>query len=198
MIRWLEVITTRDDFSETRPRILHAAFLALLMLCAVAPVRAQQPKEANPDSIKEQDRSIADSHSFMELFTKLENQWTQAVQKRDRSALEALLAPEFNVQTAEDPQHQVTREKWISNALSGPEIKSFDHNTMAIRAFMGVAIVSFSQQEQQKVNGKVRTVRSFVVDVWEVDHHHWLAAERFLFLVDGMPPAAHDAEGQLR
>jgi hypothetical protein len=31
----------------------------------------------------------------MELFTKLESEWMNAVQKKDREALDAMLAPEF-------------------------------------------------------------------------------------------------------
>lgn len=169
---------------ETRAPILGRALLVLMLVGVSVSCKALQAQKQNkPAAMTEQERPLADSHSFMELFTKLEDQWTQAIQKRDRSGLEALLAPEFIVSNAEDPEHSVVRDAWMSDALSGPEIESFSHNGMAIRAFMGVAIVSFTQIEQQKVNGKVRTVRSFVVDVWEVNHQHWLVAERYFFPV---------------
>lgn len=171
----------RKDFWVTRTRIPQVALPLLLALMMTLPVNAQQSqKQSDSVSAKEQDRPLADSHSFMELFTKLENQWTRAVQEKDRSGLETLLAPEFIVHYAEDPAHPVLRDAWITDALAGPQIDSFSHDTMDIRAFMGVAIVSFLQKEQQKVNGKDRPVQYFVVDVWEVNHQHWQAAARYL------------------
>jgi len=172
---------SQKAFGVTSVRILQAALAFLAMLWMAMPVNAQHTQGKNNSAfVEEQERPVADSHSFMELFTKLENQWMQAMQGKDRSGLETLLAPEFMVYDAEDPGHPMVRDAWISDALAGPRIGSFSHNTMAIRAFMGVAIVSFMQKEEQKVNGKDRTVQCFVVDIWEVNHQHWQVAERYI------------------
>lgn len=177
-------------------RAAMAAFVLLwLMPVFVSAQQAQDQSGASP--MWNPERPVADSHSFMELFTKLETQWTQAMQKRDRSGLETLLAPEFIVRNADDPQHPLERDAWISDVLAGPEIESVNQDTMAIRAFMGVAIVSFAQKEQRRMSGKNRNVRCFVVDVWEVNHQKWQVAQRYISLVGNKPPTAHHAESPL-
>jgi hypothetical protein len=180
-------------------RILQSALLLLVVFRMSISVSAQQPQRQDDSAlVREQDRPVADSHSFMELFTKLEDQLAHAVQGKDRSGLEPLLAPEFIVRNAEDAGHPALREAWISDAMTGPQIGSISNNTIAIRAFIGVAIVSFMQEEQQKVNGKDRTARFFIVDVWEVNHQHWQAAERFMSPVGGRSYEVHPAGNRIR
>lgn len=187
-------------FGVTRTQILRVGLPVFLLLWIPAGGNAQHAhKQKDSASVQEQqqERSLADSHSFMELFTKLEDEWTNAIQKKDRSGLDALLAPEFILRNAEDPQHPLLRNTWISQAIAGPEPQSFRHSTMAIRAFLGVAVVSFTQEEKQNMNGKDRTARFFIVDVWEVNQHHWLAAERYILPVAGSPAVNH-MESRLR
>src|SRR5215469_4837924 len=172
---------SQKAFGVTSVRILQAALAFLAMLWMAMPVNAQHTQgKHNSAFVEEQQRPVAEYPSFMELITKLENPWMQAMEGKPRSGLETLLAPEFMVYDAEDLGHPMVRDEWISDALAGPRIGSFSHNTMAIRAFMGVAIVSFMQKEEQKVNGKDRTVQCFVVDIWEVNHQHWQVAERYI------------------
>lgn len=180
-------------------RILQSALLLLFVPRMSMPVNAQQSQRQGDSALtKEQDRPVADSHSFMELFTKLENQWAHAVQGKDRSGLETLLAPEFIVRNAEDPGHPVNRDAWINDAITEPEIGSSSNTMIAIRAFMGVAVVSFMHEERQRVNGKGHTARFFIVDVWEVNHQHWQAAERFISPAGGGHDEEHRAGHRIR
>lgn len=169
-------------------RVISKISLAVVLLCMTGLCHGQQAQNQK-DSIaaQEERRPVADSHSFVELFTKLEDQWTQAIQRRDRSRLDAVLAPEFILRNSEDPEHPVIRERWMRNVFAGPEIKSFTHRAMVIRAFMGVAIVSFVEEEQVKSDGQNHTVRRFIVDVWEVNRGQWLAAERFVAPLTSLP-----------
>jgi hypothetical protein len=175
-----------DVFSRARFPILCVTWSAFFMLRLAVPVDAQQVH-----------KTLADSRSFMELFTKLENQCSTAIEEKDRPGLEVLLAPEFTVRNAETPQVLTARGAWINDVLAQPETKSFNRDSMAIRAFMGVAIVSFAQNERQRISGRDRNIRSFIVDIWKVDHNQWLIAERFLFPV-GCVPAGYRADSPLR
>jgi hypothetical protein len=186
-----------DAFSRARFPILCAAWSVFLMLSLAMPVDAQQVHKTDSDAVMEQDRPLADSRSFMELFTKLENQCSTAIEEKDRAGLEAILAPEFTVRNAQTPQVLTARGAWISDVLTQPETKSFNRSAMAIRAFMGVAIVSFAQNDRQRISGRDRNIRSFIVDIWKVDHNQWLIAERFLFPVGGVP-TGYRADSPLR
>lgn len=174
--------------SSPARRVISKISLAVVLLCMTDLCHGQQAQnQKDSTAAQEERRPAADSHSFVELFTKLEDQWTQAIQRRDRSRLDAVLAPEFILRNSEDPEHPVIRDRWMRNVLAAPEIQSFAHSTMAIRAFMGVAIVSFVEEERVNSDGQNRTVRRFIVDVWEVNSGQWLAAERFVAPFTSLP-----------
>jgi hypothetical protein len=153
--------------------------LALLFLLGLAsPCTAQRVHKHKPES-SEEERPASDSHSFVELFTKLERDWIQAVQKKDKTALDAILAPEFMFRTSENPENPSPRADWMQRALSY-DIRSFSHRTLAIRAFLGVVVVSFLQSQQATIDGKDRSSDYFIVDLWESNHDKWQVAARYI------------------
>ena len=171
-----------------------AVVLALsFLLCVSSSCAAQRaPKHERESSEKE--RPVADSRSFMELFTKLERGWTEAAQKKDKDALEAVLAPEFILQTSDNPENPIPRADWIEHTLASDGIGSFSQRTMAIRAFIGVAVVSFVQSQTENVNGKGRTANYFIVDLWEVNQDKWQLAARYIDLVSDSQRADKEAK----
>ena len=141
-------------------------------------VAAQKQKQKETQAT-EAERQTSDARSFVELFTKLERDWMDAVQKKDRVALDAILAPEFSARSSADPEHSVSRADWIREALTNSEIRSFSFRAMTIRAFLGVAIVSFVESEQTTAQGKEDNGERLVVDVWQANHGKWQPAMRF-------------------
>ena len=81
----------------------------LLLLSVVSSGAAQQKKKKSEDVTPQKDRPAADSHSFMELFAKLERDLVLAAQEKDRTSLDALVAAGFTERTAIDPEHPVAR-----------------------------------------------------------------------------------------
>jgi len=155
--------------------------LLLLLLALLLPGSSSaQRKKDKETQTPEAERQAADAHSFMELFTKLERDWMNAVQKKDREALDAVLAPEFMVRTSVDPEHPVSRADWMQDALTNYEIQSFSFRDMTIRAFLGVAVVSFVESRQATVKGKDSSGDRFIVDIWETNHGKWQPASRFV------------------
>ena len=151
---------------------------ALLLLCVAVPCMAQagQLRERGKS---EEERPASESHSYVELFTKLERDWSLALQKKDKTALEATLAPEFIYRASEDPENPVLRADWMQQALMSSDIRAFSQRAIAIRAFLGVAVVSFVQSEQSTVNGKDRSDEYFIVDLWEGHQDKWQVAARY-------------------
>ncbi len=150
-------------------------FVLALLLSGNA---AAQRKERK--GTPETERQASDARSFMELFTKLERDWMNAVQKRDRDALDAILAPEFIVRTSADPEHPVSRADWMQDVLTNYEVRSYDFREVTIRAFLGVAIVSFIESQQATIKGKESSGDLFIVDIWETNREKWQPAARFV------------------
>jgi len=154
--------------------VLVLAGVLLLSLNVAAQKRKQKETQAT-----ESERQTSDARSFVELFTKLERDWTDAVQKKDREALDAMLTPEFLVRSSADPEHSVSRADWIREVLANSEVRSYSFRAMTIRAFLGVAIVSFVESEQTTARGKEANGERLIVDVWQANHGKWQPAMRF-------------------
>ena len=153
-----------------------------LIICAalIGNVSAQKHTHEKEKETNEADRPATDAHSFMELFTKLERDWLLAIQHKDKQALDNILAPEFILRSAGDPEHLVRRADWMEQALNNWEIRSFSDRSMAIRAFAAEAVVSFVHREQATFNGKDATGDYFVVDLWIVNQGKWQVAARYV------------------
>jgi len=155
--------------------------------CLADPCAAQVNRMPEPGR-SEKERPASDARSFLELFTKLERDWIQAAQRRDEAALNSILAPEFTVLSAESPETPLPRADWIQRALTGYDIHSYSHRGMVIRAFLGVAVVSFVQSQEATFNGRDCSGDYLVVDLWEANHNKWQASARYI-----APVAAHSA-----
>jgi Domain of unknown function (DUF4440) len=165
-------------------RMKSLALLVVLALLVPANLSAQRKEHKPEQQTPEVERSASDAHSFMELFTKLERDWMGACQRKDRNALEDMLAPEFIVRSSSDPEHPVGRADWIQDALTNHQIRSYGFRAMTIRAFLGVAIVSFVQSEEATISGKKSNTDSLIVDIWEANHGKWQPAARFVAPVE--------------
>lgn len=151
----------------------------VLSFCVATPSAAQQARE-RPEATPEEDRPASESRSYVELFTRLERDWAQAVQKKDKAALDAILAPEFTLRTSEDPENPVPRADWIQKILTSYDVRSSAQRAIVIRAFLGVAVVSFVQSEQVTIGGKDRSGEYFIVDLWKANHNKWQVAARYI------------------
>ena len=154
--------------------------LALLLPGSASAQRKRDKETQTPEA----ERQASDAHSFMELFTKLERDWMNAVQKKDSKALDEILAPEFMVRTSVDPEHPVSRADWMQDALTNYEVRSYSFRDVTIRAFLGVAVVSFVESRQATIKGKESSGDGFIVDIWETNHGKWQPAARFVAPVE--------------
>ena len=156
----------------------------LVLLFAIALLlsvngRAQKKEQAEAQT-SEAERQASDARSFVELFTKLERDWMNAVEKKDRQALDAMLAPEFTVRSSADPEHTVSRIEWIQDTLTKDDVRSHRIRSMTIRAFLGVAVVSFIESEEAATQAKKSRGDQLIVDIWKTIHGKWQPALRFI------------------
>jgi hypothetical protein len=154
--------------------------LVLLLLLSVAVPGAAQNTDRGAQESVSKEAPVSEARSFEVLFTRLERDWIEAVQKKDKNALDAVLAPEFTLRSSEDPENPLARADWIERALTSYEIRSFSHRAMAIRAFLRVAVVSFVQSQQAMIGGKDYSRDCLIVDVWEANHGRWQVSARYI------------------
>ena len=55
----------------------------------------------------------------------LENDWMSARQRKDKVALESILAPDYCFTLSTDPTRSHTQEEWLTQALGGYSCRSF-------------------------------------------------------------------------
>ncbi len=120
------------------------------------------------------------------LFTGLEKQMLQAVEKKDRPALEAMLRDDFEIAMPNaDP---LAGPDWVDSVMA----KNFSLKTFAIRqmsvADLGdAAVVKFDRIQQATFQGRNASGEFFVVDLWKKSGDSWKLANRYVAKVSTIP-----------
>jgi len=123
------------------------------------------------------------------LFSGLELQMLQAIQKKDSAGLTAMLSDDLSITTANS--EPIAAEDWVESVTA----KDFNLKTFAIRQMSVVdlgttAIVSFGRLQQAAYQGRDESGDFFVVDVWKMNGDSWKLANRYVARVGPIPPAA--------
>jgi uncharacterized protein DUF4440 len=144
-----------------------------IILAASLAVSAQEPVKPplNP--------RIITATRQVTLFSGLERQLLQTVQKKDKAALQAMLTEEFQVEMPNaDP---MPGDDWVDSVMA----KDFTLKSSAIREVsvvdLGNAVVVKFERRQDAINkGNADSGEFFVVDVWKKDGNTWKLANRFV------------------
>ena len=153
--------------------------VALVLSLALSSAGQGQGTRNRPQS-DDSDRPISDARSFMELFTKLELKLDEAIEGKSKDSLDAIVAPEFALRTSTDPDNPLSRDTWIQETLARQNVRACSHEAMTIRAFMGVAVVSFVCRRTMTVGDKDLQSDYLTVDVWEANHEKWQLCARYM------------------
>jgi ketosteroid isomerase-like protein len=147
-------------------------FTAILLAASLA-LPAQEPVKPplNP--------RIITATRQVTLFSGLERQLLQAVQKKDKAALQAMLTDEFQVEMPNaDP---MAGEDWLDSVMA----KDFTLKSSAIREVSVVdlgnaAVVKFERRQDAVYKGSAAGGEFFVVDLWKKDGDTWKLANRYV------------------
>lgn len=122
-------------------------------------------------------------------FQALETQVSAAIQARNTTALDALLAEDFAMSAflAGRAPLVLNRHEWLQTAehytLSGFELRH-----LAVREFGNVAVVSLQPDRQATAGTSLDRSGEFaVVDVWTRDGKEWKLSSRHLSRPDRLP-----------
>ena len=115
----------------------------------------------------------------VDAFTRLEKRLMNAVVAQDRSALETLLAPDFELRTARTGGELTLRDEWLKAALSTYKIRSFKITRLTVRPMGNSAVVNFLYEQQAAFAGQDISGDFFLVDIWQKADNDWKLLARY-------------------
>ena len=120
------------------------------------------------------------------MFTDLEKQMLTAVQKKDKSALEAMLTEEFVVEMPD--ADTLPGEDWVDSVMGKDfNLKSFVVRQMSVAQLGDAAVVKYDRIPEATYQGKPDGGEFFVVDVWTKSGDSWKLANRYVSKVSSVP-----------
>jgi hypothetical protein len=120
------------------------------------------------------------------IFMGLERQMLQAVQKKDKAGLEAMLDDDFTIEMPNtDP---LAGEDWIASVMvKDYSLKSFTVRQMSAVDEGNFVLVKFDRVQESTWKGKPDGGEFFVVDLWKKSGESWKLANRFVSKVSSGP-----------
>jgi ketosteroid isomerase-like protein len=116
-------------------------------------------------------------------FTKLENEWNDAIRRHDAAALARILGEDFEIRSAPAPGVPTARDEAMRAWAQLPALQS-TIGQMAVHEYGELALVSFVWTLDQAGDRPQQTF--FVVDTWKRAGAEWKAAVRYAApIVDG-------------
>lgn len=122
------------------------------------------------------------------LFSAFELQMLQAIQKKDRPGLEAMLADELVITMPNS--EPLAGDDWVDSVTAKDfNLKSFAIRQMSVVDLGDAAIVNFGRLQQASYRGRDESGEFFVVDMWKKSGDSWKLANRYVARVGPLTPA---------
>ncbi len=115
----------------------------------------------------------------VDAFTRLENRLMNAIVARDRSALEPLLAQDFELRTSRSDGEVTLRDEWLQAATSSYKVRSFRIVRLTVRPVNTHAVVNFFCEQQASFAGQDLSGDFFLVDIWQKTGKDWKLVARY-------------------
>ena len=123
---------------------------------------------------------MTESHSqTLAEILDLETRWMAAWRERDQATLESILAPDFALVVSAQPENQIDREAWLSQALGPYVCRSLEFRNATIRKIGELALFSAIARQDASVGGVDRSGEFFVTDVWRPTGDGWNVVARY-------------------
>lgn len=151
--------------------------VALVVTAGAAP--AQAPPGKPPA------RQVPTVTRTIQMFSVLENEWLDAVQRRDQNALKKIVADSFEQRDAAMPGIPTPRAESIEQALKLAPFHS-SIGQMAAHEYGDLVVVSFLWKLEVPPAGALAQ-KVFVVDTWKQANGNWQVVTRYTAPVADSP-----------
>ena len=120
-------------------------------------------------------------------FTKLETELYEAIQKKDVSRLDQLLAPDYVLVTSSRAGAPMDRKSWL-DLVAVYNVESFTIGDVVVRCLMprgdtgdkcDMAAVSLTGTQKAIVGGEDRSGEGLLVDIWVRRNGSWQLFSRY-------------------
>ncbi|HWG40748.1 MAG TPA: nuclear transport factor 2 family protein [Candidatus Acidoferrales bacterium] len=120
------------------------------------------------------------------IFTGLEKQMLQAIQKKDKPGLEAMLSDDFTIEMPNaDP---LPGDDWLDSVMAKDYLlKSFVVRQMSVIDLGNAAVVKFDRIQEASIKTEKDDGEFFVVDLWKKSGDTWKLANRYVAKVNSVP-----------
>ena len=153
--------------------------LLILLACAVV-TPGQEPEKPKLTP------TIVTATKQVTLFTGLEKQILQAVQKKDKSVLAAMLGDDFEIDMPDaDP---LAGDDWMDSVINKDfTLKSFVIRQVSVADLGDAAVVKYDRIQQATYKARNDSGEFFVVDLWKKSGESWKLANRYVARVGPAP-----------
>lgn len=120
------------------------------------------------------------------MFTGIEKQMLDAVQKKDKSALQAMLTEDCTIHLPDsDP---MPGDEWLESVMSKDyTLKSFTIRQLSVSDLGTAAVVSYDRVQQSTYKGQNDGGEFYVVDLWKKAGDNWKLSDRYVTKVSSTP-----------
>ncbi len=158
-----------------------AALCSAILLALVGAVNAQNATHANPGFQSDESELV-----------RLTHEWIDAINAKDQSKLDRLMAPNF-VLRAWDGSWQAKRERWLYNLFHVIDIQAYSHSAISAQVFGEVAAVT-SNWYWRGARGTTGAKKPFeehgyVLDMWQRAGGRWQVVSRTSVVLPGREPS---------
>jgi hypothetical protein len=115
----------------------------------------------------------ADSRKLVALT----NEWTDAINRKDRSKLEGLMAPEYALYKW-DGELWTPRTEWLDNLINHVAIEHYEHKEIGARIYGDIANVTPIGYWSGSLDGEMFNDIDVVVDTWRRMNGEWQVIAR--------------------
>jgi ketosteroid isomerase-like protein len=111
----------------------------------------------------------------------LEQEWMDAMKRRDEAALNRIMSPEFTLAGVSDfDRPPVPRAVWIDNTLHKLNVESFSFDKKKARVFGDAATVQAVYTWKGAFGGKSFTDTGVLIDTWVKQNGSWKVVSRLV------------------
>ena len=123
------------------------------------------------------------------MFTNLEIQLLEAVKKKDKAAIQALVSDDLAIDMPNADRLAV--DDWLESVLAKDYVlKNFGVRQVSVSDSGDTAIVKFDRLVEATYKGAADNGEYFVVDLWKKDGGNWKLAGRYVSKVSSVLPKA--------